>query len=241
MSTLEYQTLYPCSGLDPALDDLRQRRFLYVFWHEYLLYQFYLRGHCQICMLLSRNGDAEILSYAARYMGFEVVRGSTFSGGQQAVRGLLRAAHQYHLTITPDGPRGPRRRLAAGPIYLASRLQIPLVALGMGYQRPWRLNSWDRFAIPRPYSRARCIVSPPMHIPSRLSQRDLEYFRAQVESELTSLTVRAESWAESGERLTGAVMTRRQPRPRTGIRGPGPLTGTDPPGTVSAFASRHAA
>ena len=55
-----------------------------------------------------------------------------------------------NLTITPDGPRGPRRQLAQGPVYLASKLGMPIVAMGFGYDRPWRFNSWDRFAIPRP-------------------------------------------------------------------------------------------
>ena len=59
-----------------------------------------------------------------------------------------------HLTITPDGPRGPRRHMAPGPIYLASKLGLPLVLMGYAYDRPWRLHSWDRFAIPRPGSRA---------------------------------------------------------------------------------------
>ena len=55
-----------------------------------------------------------------------------------------------HLTITPDGPHGPRRRMAPGPIYLASKLGLPLVLMGYAYDRPWRLPSWDRFAVPRP-------------------------------------------------------------------------------------------
>src|SRR5690606_11324248 len=126
------------------------------------------------CMLLSDNRDAEWLSLASTHLGFEAVRGSTFASPHRAVRQLLRKSKDMHLTLTPDGPRGPRRRLAAGAIYLSSKLQMPLVALGMGYDRPWRVNSWDRFAIPRPYSRARCIMSPPIQIPPALSSSEME-------------------------------------------------------------------
>mgnify|MGYP001274817143 CR=1 FL=1 len=109
------------------------------------------------------------------------------------------------LWITPDGPRGPRRRLAQGPIYLASRLNLPLIALGFGYNRPWRVRSWDRFAIPKPYSRARGLVSPPMQIPPDLDRAGIETCRLRVEKLLNCLNVEAETWAESGHRIAGEV------------------------------------
>ena len=102
---------------------------------------------------LSRHRDAEILSHAAHHLGFEFVRGSTNRGGVAALRELLAKSRTMHLTITPDGPRGPRRQLAPGCVYLASKLGLPLVVMGYGYDRPWRVRSaWDQFAIPRPYS-----------------------------------------------------------------------------------------
>ena len=69
-------------------------------------------------MLLSRHRDAEILSYAAYHLGFDFVRGSTNRGGVAALRELLAKSRHMHLTITPDGPRGPRRQLAPGCVYL---------------------------------------------------------------------------------------------------------------------------
>ena len=155
MGTLDYKIAYYDPAVDPALDGCQGQK-LYIFWHEYILFPLYLRGHCNLAMLLSRHRDAEVLSHVARHMGFDFVRGSTNRGGTVALRKLLRKSRQMHLTITPDGPRGPRRRLAPGAIYLASRLGLPLVALGFGYDRPWRFHrAWDQFALPRPFSRAR--------------------------------------------------------------------------------------
>ena len=37
-----------------------------------------------------------------------------------------------------------------GLVYLASRLGLPIVPVGFGLERPYRANSWDRFAVPRP-------------------------------------------------------------------------------------------
>jgi hypothetical protein len=211
MGTLDYQGAYYDPSVDPALAEFRGPA-VYLFWHEYILFPFYLRGHCRISMLLSRHQDAQWLSEAARHMGFGTIRGSTNRGGVAAMRELMRAGRSMNLTITPDGPRGPRRQLAAGCIYLASRLGIPLVPIGFGYDRPWRYRSaWDQFAVPRPYCRARHITGPRLNLPRRLDRLGVEHYRLQVERILNRLTSEAEAWAESGRRAECQWATRRQP------------------------------
>jgi lysophospholipid acyltransferase (LPLAT)-like uncharacterized protein len=210
MSTLDFKVAYYDPRIDPALPECRGQR-IYLFWHEYILFPFYLRGHCNLAMLLSRHRDAEILSRAAYHMGFDLIRGSTRRGGVAAIRELLRASRKMHLTITPDGPRGPRRRMALGPIYLASKLGLPLVLMGLGYDRPWRMPTWDRFAVPRPHCRARCIPSADIHVPGDLDRKGLEYFRQKAEDVLNRLTLEAEAWAESGTRRLGQQNVRRGP------------------------------
>jgi hypothetical protein len=202
MSTLDYKVAHYDPAIDPALPECRGQK-IYLFWHEYILFPFSLRGHCNLAVLLSRHQDAEILSRAASHMGFKMVRGSTRRGGVAAIRELLRASRCMHLAITPDGPLGPRRRMAPGPIFLASKLGLPLGLMGFGYDRPWRTPTWDRFAIPRPGSRARCVTSPAIHVPPDLDRDGLEHFRQRVEQLLTRLTEEAEAWAESGRRKAG--------------------------------------
>jgi lysophospholipid acyltransferase (LPLAT)-like uncharacterized protein len=150
-----------------------------------------------------------VLTYAARHLGFSIVRGSSSRGGLQALRQLMARSRRMNLAITPDGPRGPRRILAQGPIYLASRLQLPLVCIGMAYDRPWRLNSWDRFAIPKPFSQARSIVGPQIHLPANLDREGIEHYRHQIEHMLNRLTDESERWAESGLRKPEAEPLRK--------------------------------
>jgi lysophospholipid acyltransferase (LPLAT)-like uncharacterized protein len=219
MSTLDYQALMYDRTVDPAFEDFAPPA-TYVFWHEYIPFPFYLRPHCRIAMLVSRHRDADWLTQAARHMGFHTVRGSTKRGGDAALRELARASKTLNLAITPDGPRGPRRRLAPGCIFLASKLNLPLVPFGLGYDRPWRMPTWDRFALPRPYSRARVVVGPRVHVPSGLDREGLESYRLHVESLLNRLTDEAEAWAESGERRRGQFSCRSQPRPLAARREP---------------------
>jgi lysophospholipid acyltransferase (LPLAT)-like uncharacterized protein len=200
MSKLDYKVLYDDPAIDPVFPECQGQK-IYIFWHEYILFPLYLRGHCNLAMLLSRHRDAEILSYAAHHLGFEFVRGSTNRGGVGAMREMLAKSRDMHLTITPDGPRGPRRQLAPGCVYLASKLGLPLVAMGFGYDRPWRIRrAWDQFAIPRPGSRARAVVSGEVFIPPNLDRAGLEHARQDVETLLNRLTDEAEAWAASSTR-----------------------------------------
>jgi lysophospholipid acyltransferase (LPLAT)-like uncharacterized protein len=204
MRTLDYRAVFYERSVDPVVSTGGSR--IYIFWHENILAPLYLRGHCNLAMLLSQHPDAEILARVAHHMGFDCVRGSTYRGGARAMLELLDRSQRQHLTITPDGPRGPRRQLAQGPIYLASRLQLPLVLMGFGYDRPWRANSWDRFAVPRPFSRARAIIGPQLMLPRDLDRDGLERCRARVERLLNDFTCEAEAWAVAGTRKAGEVV-----------------------------------
>ena len=197
MSTLNYRMIRYEREADPA-DELFGGPVIFVFWHEYIPFPIYLRPHCRLAMLLSQHQDAEILSHMAGFAGLEAVRGSTNRGGTAALRELLERGKGMNLAITPDGPRGPRRQLAQGAVYLSSRLQVPLVALGVGYDRPWRnRRAWDQFAIPRPFSRCRAVLGPRTQIPANLERDQIEVHRQWVEQHLNDLTHMAENWAES--------------------------------------------
>jgi lysophospholipid acyltransferase (LPLAT)-like uncharacterized protein len=195
MSTLNYRGACYEPKTDPTLDDFEGPA-IFIFWHEYIPAPLYLRHHCRLATLLSQHQDAEILTHAAHFAGLGTVRGSTHRGATTALRKLLRHGRGLNLAITPDGPRGPRRSLAPGCIYLASRLQIPLIPMGVGYDRPWRYRRvWDQFAIPRPFSRARVVNGPRLTLPPDLDRDQIEAHRAWVEKMLNQLTETAERWA----------------------------------------------
>ena len=216
MGTLDYRVEFGDPEVDPVHPRFRGGK-IYVFWHENILMPLYLRGHSNISMLLSRHADANILDRVARMMGFGIVRGSTFRGGSAALRELAERAAVSSLTITPDGPRGPRRRLAAGCVFLASTLGIPIVVMGFGYDRPWRFGTWDRFAMPRPWSRARGLVSRAIAVPPELDRDGIESYRQGIESLLTHLSDAAEGWAVRGTRRPGQQAVRKE-RSRVAFR-----------------------
>ncbi|MFN3190491.1 MAG: lysophospholipid acyltransferase family protein [Aureliella sp.] len=211
MATLNYRMFRYEKSADPA-----DRNFfgpaIYVFWHEYIPFPVYTRPHCNLAMLLSKHQDAEILSHIAGFAGLGTVRGSTNKGGTTALRELMEKGRGCNLAITPDGPRGPRRKLAQGCIYVASRLQVPIIPLGIGYDRPWRNSrSWDQFAIPRPFSRCRAVLGARLYVPEGLSRDGIEIHRQWIESQLTKVTEHAEKWAEQNFLVEGSEPLFRKP------------------------------
>ncbi len=194
MGTLRFQY----RPLGPDFDPRRpgfDGCYVYAFWHEHILLPAYLYGRPDIHVLISQHADGQLIAGIAERLGFSTVRGSTRRGGVEAVRRMLRSARAGHLAVTPDGPRGPRRQVQLGAVYLASKVGLPIVPFGVGYDRPWRMRSWDRFAVPRPFSRAVLVTAEPIRVPGTADRTALEHYRRRLENALNDVSDRAERWA----------------------------------------------
>lgn len=181
-------------GLCPPLGPL-ERPAILIMWHESIWLPIGLGFHSPVALLVSQHRDADWLTMAAEGMKFEIVRGSTTRGGGAALRKLKELSETHAMVITPDGPKGPRRTMNLGAVYLASLLQMPLIPVGVGMSRPWRLSTWDQFAIPKPGHRARIIFGSPIHVPRRCEREVLEQYTTAIGQDLEQMTSVAEAWA----------------------------------------------
>jgi len=172
-------------------------RYIYAFWHEHMLLPAYHYSRPDVHVLISTHSDGQLITDVAHQLGLRTVRGSTTRGGTEAMRQLLRLSRQSHIVITPDGPRGPRRVLQPGIVYLAAKTGLPIVTLGFGYSRAWRVRSWDRMAVPRPFSKGYCVTMPPIAVPRNVTPDNLEPYRTEVERSLRQADAIVEHWASS--------------------------------------------
>jgi len=120
-----------------------------------------LRNVQRLTVLTSASRDGELLAGIVRRFGLGAVRGSSSRRGAAALRELSAELDSgADVIITPDGPRGPRYTLSPGIIFLAQKTGLPLMRVQVDYERYWELKSWDRFRIPKPFSKLTVTLHP---------------------------------------------------------------------------------
>lgn len=155
------------------LDDLlaRGEALIVVFWHEDILPIAWVHRHQGFAPLISTHADGEIIARIVRSLGYRTVRGSTSRGGARALLEMARLlAKGVSVAITPDGPRGPRRSMTPGPTVLAQRTGRRILAVRAHADRAWRLATWDRHLVPKPFARVTLRYSPALTIAAQSVQ-----------------------------------------------------------------------
>jgi lysophospholipid acyltransferase (LPLAT)-like uncharacterized protein len=127
---------------------------IFTIWHGQMLPGLWQHRGEGVAVLISEHRDGEIIAGVASGLGFRTVRGSTYRGADRALVGLVRELRAGHdVAVTPDGPRGPAGSFAPGALVAAQRAGATIVSVGIAATRAWRLRSWDRFMIPKPFAR----------------------------------------------------------------------------------------
>jgi lysophospholipid acyltransferase (LPLAT)-like uncharacterized protein len=130
------------------------QRVIYTLWHGELLPLLWHHRGEGIAVVISEHRDGEIIARIAERLGYSTVRGSTSRGASRALIGLVRAVESgRNAAVTPDGPRGPAHVFAPGAAIAAQRTGVPIIPVRVSVSRAWRLKSWDRFLIPKPFAR----------------------------------------------------------------------------------------
>ena len=138
---------------------------IFTFWHGKMLPLLWRHRERDTAILISEHGDGEIIARIAHSLGYRSVRGSSSRGGERALLGTVRELEEGRdVAFTPDGPRGPLESFAPGALIVAQRSGAPLVLISVDAARAWRLKSWDRFLIPKPFARVRIAYEDPLYV-----------------------------------------------------------------------------
>ena len=186
--TLRWQLEDPHNGV--AL--VRDRPVIFAIWHNRLLMLpppfdrwFPTR---QSIGLISASRDGDLVSLLIERSGYGTIRGSTSRKGVIALRQLVDAlAAGNNVLFTPDGPRGPVYQISPGVIFVAQKSGAPIVPLHMEYSSCWRLQSWDRFCVPHPFSKVRFILGAAFRVEQTPDAEQFEAERLRLEDAMMSL------------------------------------------------------
>lgn len=169
---------YPESAPVPA------KAALFAFWHGKMITGWLLARRLfasrPVSAVVSLSEDGALLSGTLAELGFSLIRGSSSRESakvREAITGTLERGGV--VAITPDGPRGPHHSFKYGSLRLASQNRSPLIFASIHYCTAWRLKSWDRFEIPRPFSRVKVTLHH-IEVPEFADEEELRCYSRQL-------------------------------------------------------------
>jgi lysophospholipid acyltransferase (LPLAT)-like uncharacterized protein len=170
---------------------------IYAFWHECILAATFFWRNRGIVVLTSENKDGEYIAHVIHRFGYGSSRGSTSRGAVKGTKGLIRTLKQGEpVAFTVDGPRGPRHQVQQGVTWLAGYSNHPILPFHIEAISAKKLNSWDRFQIPLPFSHVRVEIAEPIFVEKDSSEEVLEEKRIELELVLKRLQQNADDWTK---------------------------------------------
>jgi lysophospholipid acyltransferase (LPLAT)-like uncharacterized protein len=156
-------------------------------WHQRFFGGFYLPRSFDrpISIMISQSKDGDFIADVVERIGWTPIRGSSSRGWKKALRLLVEEIkkNQFAGHIV-DGPTGPARVIKPGLISLAQHSGAAICPTFVLYERSWIFNSWDRFMVPKPFSKAIIRFGSLIHLPEEMGVSNFEEMRQGIEDEL---------------------------------------------------------
>gem|GEM_PF-913419 len=165
---------------------------LYSLWHDSAVLGAFCGKQYRAVALTSRHRDGTFVEYILRAVNVSSIRGSSGKTGGRAALRLLRKAETHNIVITPDGPRGPRRQMSRGIVYLASKTGNGIVPSAFACSNAWDVKgSWTSLTIPKPFSKVVALLDEPIYVPPNLNEVETNWFVDSVQQRMDKLQVLA--------------------------------------------------
>ena len=153
---------------------LKEKGVLFAIWHCELAYAIKIFGcYRPVKALVSPHGDGRILGKLIQFFGFDTINGSTNKEATSALRAIIADLKSgTNIVITPDGPRGPAKQINSSMAKLAYKYNYKLIATSCVPENCFRLNSWDKMMVPKPFSKVRVKFSTPITLSGNTEKDD---------------------------------------------------------------------
>lgn len=187
--------------------------FLYSAWHEDIVLSLLTRRPARnTAALVSQHRDGDWVTSIMRAVGVKPVRGSTSRGAARALREMLDVTRTHHVCITSDGPRGPRREVKPGLVYLASKTGRRIVPASYACRSKWELKgNWTVMTIPKPFTTVYAVGGDPIAVPPKVDREGIEHYTALLQRAMDEVTDVAQRLAR-GEKVESAIPMRERAR-----------------------------
>ena len=188
-------------GVTPVVFGQKAGPEIYCFWHQCVLPCTLYFRRSNAVILISRSFDGELITRILRMFRFDAVRGSSSRAARQGLLGLKSTIESGKTAIfTADGPRGPIYQTKMGPIKLAQMTGAPIGAFHLQPERAWVMKSWDRFLVPKPFTRICVSWAQWTHVPADLPLKDFEPKREELNAAIERARLRALDYFKQAQR-----------------------------------------
>lgn len=162
--------------------------------------------------LTSRHADGEYVAEVMEAVGITPIRGSNNHGGTTAAKQLMTATQKHHITITTDGPRGPRRVVKPGVVFLASQTGQRIIPVGCSAKRAWLPKGrWTDLIVPKPFTTAYVVGEVPLAVPPNLTKEQLAPYVTELQRRMDSAQTLADDLATGRKSLKDIRQTEEAP------------------------------
>jgi len=133
-------------------------------------------------IMISLSKDGEIVARMCKHNGWYAVRGSSSRGGMEALKKMIAKLRETKLAAhIVDGPTGPSGKVKPGVISLAHVSNAVIVPISVSVEKAWYFNSWDKFLLPKPFSKVRLGFGKMIKFDRTKDKEILEAQRKQLE------------------------------------------------------------
>jgi lysophospholipid acyltransferase (LPLAT)-like uncharacterized protein len=170
-------------------ESLKSGNCVLMFWHGKMLVGWLLGKDKNFFGVVSQSKDGEILSRLLQKWNYKLIRGSSSKDSKEVMNQMVETLKNgFSIALTPDGPRGPREKMKIGGLIAAVRSSSPVVLCGIHYEKKFVFNSWDKFELPKPFSKVLVRLSDKKFFSAGLTNDEYEEIRQKLENELTELS-----------------------------------------------------
>lgn len=174
------------------------KQFIPCYWHQQHIFcaRYLLKLQSQglkLGFLISPSKDGDVPAKIVEQMGARAVRGSSNRTGARAIRDLYNVMSKEGISPvnTADGPTGPVFKFKTGAVMLAQLTGYPMLPMAYASSRVWQVGSWDRFLIPKPFSRIAIMIGPPRYVDKKTGMDEQQTIAFEMEQNLNHLTEEA--------------------------------------------------
>jgi lysophospholipid acyltransferase (LPLAT)-like uncharacterized protein len=141
--------------------------------------------YLSLSIMISKSRDGDWIAPVVKWLGLRPVRGSSTRGGKEALAAMVQDLAQNQAAVhIVDGPQGPKAVIKAGLIRLAQLSKAAIIPTYISVDRAWVTHSWDRFLIPKPFSRVLIRFGKPIDVPDQMDSEVFEALRREVEKKM---------------------------------------------------------